>query len=493
MSSRPGGTRNVLADVSVAPAYHNAPAYSRTLGPEVADLCDLVGFGPDPEQRLILDDVFAIGEDGRSAAFEVGVVCARQNLKTGSFKQCALGWLFISEVRLTVWSAHEFSTAQEAHRELSELIDGSDYLRKRVKRIYFGNGSESIELRSGQRVLFRARTKSGGRGLSGDRVVLDEAFALQPGHMGALLPTLAVRPDPQVVYGSSAGLAHSDVLRGLRDRGRSGSSSRLAYLEWCAERGGCVHPNCPHDVGTYGCVLDDPVRWQAANPLLGRTRANGTGLTVEYVAAERQALPAAEFGRERLGWWDEPGAADAFGAGRWEACAGDPPAEDLTVRALAVAVSYDLTHAAIVAAANDRAADVIHVQPLQHGPGTGWVVERVKELTGQHPEAEVVVDRGGPAADLIPKLQEIAGVAVHEADTRDVLDACSGLWKRVQERRVRHGAYKELNDAASRAVRRPVGDRWAWGRKQSDADISALEGATLAAWLVDNDEGVQFF
>jgi len=32
------------------------------------------------------------------------------------------------------------------------------------------------------------------------------------------------------------------------------------------------------------------------------------------------------------------------------------------------------------------------------------------------------------------------------------------------------------------AVKRPVGDRWAWGRKQSDADISALEGATLAAW-----------
>jgi hypothetical protein len=103
------------------------------------------------------------------------------------------------------------------------------------------------------------------------------------------------------------------------------------------------------------------------------------------------------------------------------------------------------------------------------------------------------VDKGGPAADLIPKLEQIAGVTVHRADTTDVLDACAGIWKRVQDQRIRHASYKELDAAAGVAVRRPVGDRWAWGRKQSDDDISALEGATLAAWLVDNDEGVQFF
>jgi hypothetical protein len=140
-------TPSALADRSVvAPAYHSAPAYSRTLGPEVTDLCTMVGYEPDPEQRLILDDAFGIGPDGKSAAFEVGVVCSRQNLKTGSFKQMVLGWLFISEVPLIVWSAHEFDTAKEAHRDLAMLIDGSDVLRKRVKRIYFGNGSESIEL-----------------------------------------------------------------------------------------------------------------------------------------------------------------------------------------------------------------------------------------------------------------------------------------------------------------------------------------------------------
>jgi hypothetical protein len=465
----------------VEPAYRSGPVWEKTLGPEVAELCELVGYPPDPEQRLILDEVFAFGGDGRSSAFEVCVVCARQNLKSGCFQQCAIGWLWLCDVRLVVWSAHEFSTTQEAFLELQQLVDGSDILSRRVKRIYTGNGDERIELMSGSRLLFKARTKHGGRGLSGDKVILDEAFALQPAHMGALLPLLSVRPDPQVLYGSSAGLSTSMVLRRIRDRGRAGSSGRLFYCEWCAPRGGCASEACGHEVGAVGCALDDVGNWQAANPLLGRTRANGTGLTVDYVGAERQALPPEEFARERLGWWDEPGAADAFGAGRWEACAGEPPGPDVAVGGLAVAVSYDLSHAAVVAAAKD--GTVLHVRPLIHGPGTGWVADRVVELQRLHP-VDVAVDGGGPAADLIPGL-EAAGVAVRKLNTADVLDACAGIYKRVQETTLRHGSYEDLDAAAGAAVKRAVGDRWAWGRKASTADISVLEAATLAGWLAD--------
>jgi hypothetical protein len=196
-------------------------------------------------------------------------------------------------------------------------------------------------------------------------------------------------------------------------------------------------------------------------------------------------LPAAEFARERLGWWDEPGAADAFGAGRWEACAGDPPAGSVPVAGLAVAVSYDLTHAAIVAAASD--GPVMHVMPLHHGPGTGWVAARAAELQRLH-AVDVVVDAGGPAADLIGALEQ-AGVRVRKTNTQQVLDACAQIYKRVQEASLRHGSYPELDAAAGAAVKRSVSDRWAWGRKQSTADISTLEAATLAAWLADLGDG----
>lgn len=461
---------------AVDPAYRHAPEYAYTLGDEVADLCSLAGFAPDPEQRLGLDLLFACDKRDRVVAFEFAVICARQNLKTGLFKQAALGWMFLLDLELVVWSAHEFSTAQEAFRDMTILIEGCDFLERRVKHIRRANGDEAIELKNGCRLKFKARTKSGGRGLTGDRVVLDEAFALQPDHMGALLPTLSVRPDPQVVYGSSAGLATSDVLRGVRDRGRAGTSPRLAYLEWCAAQGGCQEESCKHVVGTPGCALDDVDNRRAANPLLGRTRANGTGLTYEYLEAERQALPAEEFARERLGWWDEPGTAEAFGAGNWEACV--QPLPDIPVRGLAVAVSYDLSKSAVVAAGVD--GDVTHAKPLQHGPGTTWVVARAKALQQVH-GVPVVVDKNGPAAMLLDEMKA-EGVDVLEVDTHDVCDACADLFNRVQDQRFGHQAYPELNVAAAGAVKRSVGDRWAWGRKQSDADISPLEAATLAAW-----------
>jgi hypothetical protein len=474
----------LLSDL-VEPAYHTGPTYPRTLGDEVADLCTAIDYAPDEEQRLVLNDVFGMQADGKSSAFEYGLVASRQNLKTGVFKMCALGWLFVSEINLIIWSAHEFDTAREAHRDLAALIDGSDELRPRLKAVNFGNGNEKIELLTGQRILFKARTKTGGRGLSGDRVVLDEAFHLHSDHMGALMPTLSVRPDPQLVYGSSAPLAHSDVLRALMKRGRAGTSKRLAYAEWSAPREACEMDGCTHAAGEVtGCALDRVANWKKANPLLGRTRANGTGLTVEYVQAEREALPPHEFARERLGWGDEPGAADAFGQGKWEACLGPLPPKTLPVTGLAVAVSYDLRFAAIVAAGIDTAG-VAHVVPLRHGPGTGWVAEAAKEIVDAYDTvSEVAIDGGGPAADLITPLEN-AGVPLRKLKTPDVLDACAGIYKRVQDQLLQHATYEELEDAASAAVQRPVGDRWAWGRKQSGADISTLEGATFAVLVAD--------
>ncbi len=168
----------------VEPAYFTFPDFAGSLGPEVADLAGMINFPADPEQELVLDAMFGVDKHGVRTAFEVAVIGARQNIKTGLFKIAALGEAFICEVPLLVWSAHEFPTAQEAFRDLSELIESSPDLDREIKAIYRGNGDESIELLNGCRIKFKARTKSGGKGLSGKRVVLDEAFALQPVHSG---------------------------------------------------------------------------------------------------------------------------------------------------------------------------------------------------------------------------------------------------------------------------------------------------------------------
>ena len=104
---------------------------------------------------MVLDQLFAFDRHGDSVAFETAVVAPRQNLKTAVCKMAALGWLFITEQRLVVWSAHEFRTAQEAFRDMTELVESSPDLDREVKAIYRGNGDEAIELLNGCRLIFK--------------------------------------------------------------------------------------------------------------------------------------------------------------------------------------------------------------------------------------------------------------------------------------------------------------------------------------------------
>jgi hypothetical protein len=459
----------------VEPAFFTFPDFAGSLGPEVADLADMVGFAADPEQRLVLDAMFGLDRAGRRVAFEVAVIGARQNIKTGLFKIAALGEAFIAEVPLLVWSAHEFPTAQEAFRDLSELIESSPDLDREIKHIHRGNGDEAIELLNGCRIKFKARTKSGGRGLSGKRVVLDEAFALQPAHMGALLPMLSAQDEPQVWYGSSAGLADSEVLRGIRDRGRPGSRS-MVYIEWCAPRQGCATSDCSHAVNVEGCVLDDEAYWQMANPQMGRR------ILVDTIRNERLALPPEEFARERLGWWDDPGQLEhIYGAAQWARCAipavDTPPTEGIT---LGIAVSVDRAWSSISGATPLPGRELVGL--LHRQRGTDGIVAEAKRLQ-EKLKCRIGIDSRGPAADLIDPLKA-AGVNLRLLTTTDVLDANAAFFDKVQTAVIAHMTHPELEDAVRGAQRRPVSDRWAVGRRNSAADVSPLEGAVIADYLL---------
>lgn len=456
------------------PAYRWVPAYKETFGDLAAEVGEQLGMPMDPEQRMILDAIFAENEPGEPACFSVAVVAPRQNLKTATLEIAALTDVFVLGEPLHAWTAHLFDTARSTFEHMCTLIESNDDFRKRCRKPRTANGNESIELLSGERIEFHARSKGGGRGITGDKITWDEALFLQPAETGALLPILATRKGAQVRYGSSAGFVNSAVLRRIRDRGRAGGHPRSAYFEWCAPLADCEDPSCNHELGVAGCVADRLDLLAEANPAFGRR------ITVERLKDFRDEMPPEEFIREFLGWWDEPGTADAaFGPGNWEACAGDPP-QGVPMGAVGLAASMDQTHGAITAAAND--GEVIHLKPLQHGPGTAWMVQRAKDIQDQH-KVDVVIDKRGPAAPLIPHLER-AGVTLTILDTAGVLDACASILDLVREKKIRHAMYPELETAVQGAVRRLVSDRWAWGRKLSTSDISTLEAATLAAHAV---------
>lgn len=427
----------------------------------------------DGAQRLAVEHMMAEKPGGVWAARTTGRAVPRQNGK-GDEIEVVEAWDLTQRAAPIVHTAHEIPTAKKAHLRLVGHLEGHRDLRRRIKQVRYANGDQSIEMVNGGIVVYRTRTAGGGRGLDDiARLVVDEAQHAQPEQLASSTPILAVNPNPQTNYMGSAGIAHrSTWWWGLRKRALAGGGGDFAWLEHSAEVVK-LHPD-----GEIESTPPDPYdrqSWVSAN------FAFPDRIPSEFLAEQLATLGPALFSREHLCVWDPPddGLEAVFGVGRWEACAADVWPSDLKLGALAIGVSFDLNSASIGAAGVDD-EDVVWLKPLRKAAGTSWLPRAAKALQDMH-DVDVVVDGSGPAAPLIDDLED-AGVRLKVMSTGEVLDSCADLFERVREVRARHGRWPDLDAAVRAAVKRSVGDRWAWGRRQSEVDISALETVTLASW-----------
>jgi len=459
------------------------PRYTYSSGADAVDLAAMAGLRLDPWQQLVLE--YALGErpDGKWAAFEVAVIVARQNGKGAILEALELAGLFLFGEQLILHSAHEYRTAMEAFRRVRDLIDGCRDLRRKVAKVINTNGEEGIELRSGARLKFTARSKAAGRGFSADRLIWDEAFALSEDQVDAQMPTLSARPNPQIIYTSSPPL---DAITGaqlfrVRRRALAGDPT-LAYLDWGAE-------GCLDDLS--GIDLDDRALWAATNP------ANATGrITEETIERERAAMSDVGFARERLSIWpsDLSTGFRVIPADIW-AAALDEQSRPEAPFAFAAAVSLDRRRAAI-AACSRRRDGLFHVEvtseetpcgvQLDNRPDPGWVVPRLKQLAADNKTCAIVMDEFGPTGSLIASAEE-AGLEITRIKTGDVGRAYGMFYdgicaKDPEARNIRHIGQPELTAAVAGATKRAIGDASAWDRRNAAVDITPLVAATNALW-----------
>lgn len=460
------------------PRVRSHPPYVDSLGTEAAEFAASVGLVLDPWQRDVVDVALGVRGDGRWAAFEVGCLVARQNGKGAVLEAVELASLFLFGDRLILHSAHEFKTSAEAFLRVKALIDGSDELTRRVRTIRTSHGEEGIELLDGARLRFVARSRSSGRGFSGDRVILDEAQELPRTAMGALLPTLSARPNPQVIYTGTVPGPENDSAHwaSLRDRGRAGGDPTLAWMEWS--------PKPPDDEdGDYD--LDDREAWRESTPALD------IRITEETIERERASLGDEEFARERLSIWRAGRGRDVIAAGRWAGLA-DPTPGELEPLALAVDVSPDRSHSSI-AVAGVRPDGRRHVEVVDSRRGTGWLAERLEGLVDRRKPCAVVLDPSGPAGSLIPDLAATGRPALGDdlvmTSAREMAQACGAFYDATQALTVTHFDQPALNAAVGAARKRPLGDAWAWHRKDPSVDITPLVAATLALFGLSTAAG----
>jgi hypothetical protein len=524
----------------VLPRVCHYPPAPYTSGPEFTELAASAGLLLDPWQAWVLDVGLGETVEGRWASFLNTVVVSRQNGKDAIFEALTLGWLFLTGERLIGHSAHEYKTAMEAFRRVVSLIQNTDDLRRKVKKIINTNGEEGIELlpapviisgygsnastqMEAQRGRFLARSKGAGRGFSFDKMIWNEAYALIAAQVDAVLPTTSARPNPQLWLGSSPPLdsATGEALFRARRTALAGAAG-VMFLDWGMEAsldriGPCADEDCTHQFEETGCILDDPEMHKATNP------AYPHRISPDAIARERAAMNPVGFARERGGAWP-PDLSEGFTIitkDQWDAMAdslsGKDPEDVLAtldldpaqatmmmlngagqtqnlkrhligqkVFALSVSPRGNGPVRASIGLASRRADGAAHLELILTGQGTSWVPEAMRGLHKKH-EGIFIVDPGSPAGSSIADINA-AGVPTEPMSTRDVAQAFGMIYDaatsdtQADTVSVVHLGQSEVMMSLQGAAVRDVGEGKAWDLKKCTTDGTPIDSLTKALW-----------
>lgn len=466
---------------TAAPArYRFVPTYSSSAGQDCIDLAEFAGLTLDPWQQDVLRDALAQGPNGMWLAMRVALIVPRQNGKGGILEALELWNLYANPTcELITHTAHRFDTCLDHFRRIRTLVEDTPELLAQVddsgrrrpdggpSGIKDSNGKESILLKNGARLNFKAREKGSGRGFSGDLVVLDEAFYL--GDLSGLIPTMSARVNPQVWYASSAPLprSESDNLRRIIRTGRSLCDGRelgprekpLTYFEWSAPEGSTV---------------DDEAALRAANPSMEVGR-----ITADFAyGVELPEMGEEAFARERLGIFPDDDAAlwELFDEDAWKG--GEVPAGNIAgphTYAVEVTPDRDRCSVAVAGVFEDRVGvEVVYAGPYNEDD----VLSRLVAVAGQ--ARGIVVEAGGPAGTLIRPLKELHDIDVHAAGVSELALACQSFYDHHKGDLAHSADDPALDGAVAAARKRKRGDGFTFDR--NGRDVTPLTAAALARW-----------
>jgi hypothetical protein len=394
--------------------------------------------------------------DGSLAYREIVLTVPRQSGKTSLILALvlhrALRWGAPQRIAYTAQTGHD--ARQKLLDDWVPLIERSPFA-KLVERVYRANGDEAIIFKNGSRVEVLRNSISAGHGRTLDLAIIDEAFADEDDvREQALLPTMATKPEAQLLVVSTAGTDRSLYLKRKVDQGRAAveaeADSGIAYFEWSAD---------PED-DPY-----DPEVWARVMPALDLT------ISQDAVSHAMQSMTINEFKRSYLNVWSSV-SEQMIPAKVWQSCtsAKVAPAGALS---FSVDVALDRSSASIAVADKDG-----NIELIENREGVSWVQGRALELYRRWKGA-IVVDGYGPSGSLVEPLRQIQ-VPVVTYKTADVVAACALFYDAVLDRRVRAKSDDRLDKSVNAAMRRAVGQQWLFQRNTAAADITPLYAVTFA-------------
>ncbi len=443
---------------------------------------EVLGLTLFPWQKWLLVHALELLPDGTYRFRTVVLLVARQNGKSTLMQVLSLWRMFVDGAPLVIGTAQNLDVAEEQWEGAVEIAEGNPELAAEISQVLRVNGKKTLRLTSGERYKVAAASRRGGRGLSGDLILLDELREHQTWDAwGAVTKTTMARDRAQVWAASNAGDVESVVLGFLRT---------MAHLALGNPDGLEVTVEVPEDVdgeeddslglfewsASPGCDIWDRDEWAQGNPSLGHPN----GISERAIASAARTDPEAVVRTEVLCQWVDRVAPRVISAEMWAGGLDERsgPVGDVMFN-LDVSPMRD-SMALSVAGESGRGG--VHVEVVSHGPhpGTDALVEEAKRLQDRWGGLVVLV-AGSPAASLQEAMDD-AGVRTHLLPMAEYVQACGDFFDAVAAGEVKHLGQDELDRAVGGAERRWSGDAWYWARRTSSQDITPLVSVTAARW-----------
>jgi len=478
-----------------------------SLGFALIAFAQMLGIPLLPWQQWLAIHMLELLPNGQFRFRTVVLLVGRQNGKSTFAQLLALFFMYVVEVPLVLSTAQNLDIAEEVWAGGVEIANGDEELVMQVARVVQQRGSKALELVNGSRWKVQAATRRGGRGLSGDLVLLDELREHQTWDAWAAISKTTMARDNAIVFAlSNAGDISSIVLRHLRmqahkalgdpdglwidpttgepvqeelvdlDEDELPTDESLGIFEWSA---------APHR------SVRDRAGWQEANPSLGYT-------IFERAIVAALADPEWVFRTEVLCQWFDGAIEGPFPSGSWPAST-DPESKlaDQTRVVYCVDIAWDRSTTRI-AIAGFRPDGKVHSEVIASRPGTEWVIPWLESPDRTRtPDGVVWQVNGAPVSSLTDDFRksklpliEWAGSDLSRA-TGQFYDLVSHLDDQEQrDPGIFHRPQPALDIAANTALPKTSGDGWLWDRSKSPADISPLVAMTGAVWALLNKEVV---
>lgn len=438
--------------------------YRASHGAEAVEIYDKSDRKALPWQRLMMEDIMAVGEDGLWLHMKFAWSIPRRNGKSELLIMRTL-YAVIHGDR-TLYTAHRATTSHNAWEKIVRALGKAGYVEGEDFKTSKRYGSETIEWLTGDgEVHFRTRSNAGGLGEGFDLLVIDEAQEYTGDQETALKYVVTDSKNPQTLMCGTPPtvVSRGDVFQRLRQNILTHKETDAGWAEWSVPK------------------QSDPMNtdlWYETNPSLGY-------ILTERTVRSEMGDDEVDANIQRLGLWLAYSQKSAISEKEWLGFQAEKrPQLSAPVRVF-YGVKYAQSSGNVSLACAVKTADgKVFVEALDCRSvrdGNAWIIGYLRSGAAE----KVVIDGAAGAPLLLADMKDAAvRCKAVVPKVAEIITANSLFETNLFEGLICHMGQPSLTQIVSNSEHRAIGTGGGYGYRSllDEADVSLLEAVALAHW-----------